>query len=74
MHGLTRGERREFVRDRLDELVVLEIARRREHHVAAAKASRVIVEELLLIEETHGGGCAEDGLAEGMISPEILRE
>ena len=71
---LAGGERRKLLRHGLDELVVVQVAGGGKDHVAAVEAVAVVVEELLLVEPGDGGRGAEDGLAEGMIFPEVLGE
>ena len=45
-----------------------------EDHVAAAEALSVVAEESVLVEGGDGFGGAENGLAEGLVFPEVLGE
>ena len=72
--GRAGGERGEFFGDGLDELVVVELSGGGEDHVAATEALAVVAEEGVLVEGGDGFRGAEDGLAEGLVFPEVLGE
>ena len=72
--GRAGGDGGEFCCDGFDEGVVFELAGGGEDHVAAAEALAVIAEEGGLVEGGDGVCGAEDGLAEGLIFPEVLGE
>ncbi len=60
--------------DGFDEGVVFKEAGGGEDHVATAEALAVVAEEGGLVEGGDGVGSAEDGLAEGLVLPEVLGE
>ena len=61
-----------MARDQVDEGVVLEVAGGGEDHVACREALPIEADEGVLFEAADGFVGAEDGLAEGVVLPEIL--
>ncbi len=72
--GRARRERAELIGDASDEFVVVQITGSGEDHVAGAEAVAVVVEQCRLLQAGDGLGGAEDGLADGLIFPEVLGE
>ena len=74
MQRLAACQRGELSRNRLGEVVVVQVARRGKDHVAAVKAVAVIGEKLFLVELGHRLRGAQNRPAQRMVLPESLRE